>query len=141
MKRFIPVTFLAVLLITAQAHAVDSTWASAVNGSWNTAASWNPAGVPTAADDLTIPFAVTVSINNGGNGLANSLTITSGATINRSGGRVMTVTGGITVTPSGNVAISVPFTAASLTKTGSGTLTLNGVALSGAGQEVSGAVT
>ena len=82
---------------------MDRTWASAANGSWNTAANWNPAGVPTAADDLTIPFAVTVSINNGGNGLANSLTITSGVTINRGGGRLMTVTGGITVTPGGNV--------------------------------------
>jgi len=138
-KRCIPVTFLAVVLIAAQAHAVDRTWANAVNGSWNTAANWNPAGIPTAADDLTIPFAVTVSIDNGGNGLANSLTITSGATINRGGGRVMTVTGGITVTPSGNVTINVPFTAASLTKTGIGTLTLTGLALS-SGQEVSGAV-
>jgi hypothetical protein len=106
-----------VLLISVQAHAVDRTWANAVNGSWNTAANWNPAGVPTAADDLTIPFAVTVSINNGGNGLANSLTITSGAILNRGGTRVMTVTGGITDTPSGNVTINVPFTAASLTKT------------------------
>ena len=52
----------------------------------------------------------------------------------------MTVTGGITVTPSGNVTITVPFTAASLTKTGSGTLTLTAAALSGAGQEVTGAV-
>jgi len=143
-KRCIPVTFLAVLLITAQAHAVDRTWANPVDGSWNTAANWNPAGVPTAADDLTIPFAVTVSVNNGGNALANSLTITAGATINRPGGggntRVMTVTDGITVTPSGNGTINVPFTAASLTKTGSGTLTLPAIALSGAGQEVSGAV-
>ncbi|RPH69235.1 MAG: hypothetical protein EHM78_16040, partial [Myxococcaceae bacterium] len=143
MKRCIPVSFLAVLLITAQAHAVNRTWANPVNGPWNTAANWNPAGVPTAADDLTIPFAVTISVNNGGNALANSLTITAGAMINRPGAanpRVMTVTAGITVTPSGNVTINVPFTAASLTKTGSGVLTLTEQALSGAGQEVSGAV-
>jgi len=139
-RRLIPFALAVVLLIATRAHAVDRVWANAANGAWNTAANWNPAGVPTAADDLTIPFAVTVSINNGGNGLANSLTITSGATINRGGGRVMTVTGGITVTPSGNVTINVPFTAASLTKTGSGTLTLTGLSLSGAGAEVSGAV-
>jgi Peptidase family C25 len=143
LRRFVPIVFVAVLLIAGYARAVDRTWANPVNGSWNTAGNWNPAGVPTAADDLTIPFAVTVSVNNGGNALANSLTITSGATINRPGAgntRVMTVTNGITVTPSSNVTISVPFTAASLTKSGSGTLTLTAQALSGAGQEVTGAV-
>jgi len=131
------------MLIASAAQAVPRSWAAAANGSWNTAANWNPAGIPTAADDLTIPFAVTVSVNNGGNALANSLTISAGATVNRPGGgntRVLTVTNGISVTANANVAISIPFTAASLAKSGTGTLTLNGVALSGAGTEVSGNV-
>jgi hypothetical protein len=134
------VTTVAVLLAASQAHAVDRVWANAVNGSWNTAGNWNPAGVPTAADNLTIPFAVTVSINNGGNGLASSLTISAGATINRAGGRVMTVTDGIFVTSGSAVLINAPFTAASLTKAGAGTMTLNATALSGGGQEVSGTI-
>jgi len=137
-RRLIPLALVAAVLAAPQARAIARTW-TAGNGSWNTAGNWTPNGVPTAADDLTINTAVIVSINNGGNGLANSLTITAGVTINRAGGRVMTVTGGIAVNTSGNITITAPFTCASLTKDGSGTLTLMGAGLSSA-QEVSGAV-
>jgi len=141
-KRCIPITVVATLLVAPLAHAVPISW-NAGNGSWNVAANWLPAQVPTAGDDVTVNSAVTITINaagTGASGVANSLTITGGATIARTGARTLTVTGGITVNSAVNAAISVPFTCASLTKSGTSALTLNGAALSGGGQQVTGAV-
>ncbi len=45
-------------------------------GNWNTAASWTPAGVPTASDNVTIKNGHTITINT--NAVCNNLTIGEG---------------------------------------------------------------
>ena len=144
MRRLIPfAVLLTALAVAPRVHAATATWILAGNGSWNVAANWSTGAVPTAADDVVVNTAVTININasgTGASGVANSVTITAGATITRTAPRTLTVTNGISVNTTGAAAISVPFTAGSLTKAGSGTLTFNAAALSGAGQEVTGNV-
>ena len=138
MRRLIPsAVVLVVLAVAPTAQAVPKAWNGSVNIQWNNAANWTPAGIPTAADDVTIPIAGTVRVANVGaitaDAVANTVTITAAGavTVDRRNLRLLTVTNGITVNSSAAVAISVPFTAASLTQSGSGTTTLNGTALGG----------
>ena len=141
MRFWTSVAFLLAVLVAPRALAVPIRWSAVGNGAWNTAGNWSTGQVPTAADDVTVDTAVTITIANPANGAAGSLSISAAATIARANGRTLAVTNAITVSnPSGTANIQVPFTAASLTKGGAGTLALNGVALSGAGQEVTGAV-
>ncbi len=55
------------------------TWTGGTSSDWNTATNWNPNGVPTNADDVTIPTG-TVTLSNTGS--AKSLTVAAGATLN-----------------------------------------------------------
>ena len=84
-------------------------WTGAVSNAWSTAGNWNPAGVPTAADNVFIPAGVTAPLI-GAASSTNDLTVASGATIN---------TGSFTLTASGNVDIAGSIQ-------GSGTLAANG---------------
>ncbi len=143
MRRLIPFALLAVALAAPRAHAVAKTWNGSVNIQWNNGANWTPAGVPTAADDVTINVPGTVRISNNpiaADAVAASLTIGAAVTMNRGNGHILTVTNGINVNSTSDVLIQVPFTAASLSKSGTGNLTLNGAALSGTTPQVSGTV-
>jgi hypothetical protein len=131
-KRLIPFAFLAVALAAPRAHAVAKTWNGSVNIQWNVSNNWTPAGVPTATDDVTINVAGTVRISNNAvaaDAVAASLTIGAAVILDRRNGHILTVTNGITVNSPSDVSIQVPFTAASLSKSGAGNLTLNGTAL------------
>ena len=122
------------------AQAAPKAWNGSVNIQWNNPANWTPAGIPTAADDVTIAVAGTVRIANVGgvttDGVASSVTITANVTLERRNGRLLTVTNGITINSSSAVSINVPFTAASLTQSGSGTTNLTVTALSGTTPQV-----
>jgi len=55
------------------------SWTGALSTDWNTPGNWNPTGVPTNADDVTIPTG-TVTLSNTGS--AKSLTVAAGASLN-----------------------------------------------------------
>lgn len=86
-------TFAAFALLTLGANnaALAITWDLVGTGDWNTAANWDPDGLPTASD--------TVNVNNGGTAqigsegaVANHLYIDGGSTIAFSGGATTTFT-------------------------------------------------
>ena len=121
------------LLVSSPAWGIPISWVGG-DGRWNTASNWSPGQVPTATDDVTINSAVTVTVRTpGGNAVARSLTLGSGATIDRQNGLTLAVTQGIG-TSTGDATLDIPFTAGSISQTGTGTLT---IAQSGA---VSGSV-
>ena len=95
------------------------------NGRWNTNSNWSSGTVPTSNDDVTINAGVTVTVRTpGGNAVARTLTLGSGATVARQNGLTLAVGQGITVS-SGNATLNIPFTAGSISKSGSGTLTIS----------------
>ncbi|WP_372776780.1 HYR domain-containing protein, partial [Mangrovibacterium sp.] len=87
-------------------------------GDWNTAATWNPDGVPTSTTDIIIPNGYTVYINS--DAVCKNLTIELGGTLVFNSANTLTV--------SGNFTNNGTFTK------GSGTVVLNG-----AGSTISGA--
>jgi hypothetical protein len=54
-------SLVAVLLVTAAASAVGTTWTGTVNSDWNTAGNWN-ATLPVAGDTATIPAVTTPAV-------------------------------------------------------------------------------
>ncbi|MCX6249868.1 MAG: hypothetical protein NTX61_03855 [Bacteroidetes bacterium] len=80
---------------------VNREWTGAVNNQWNNPLNWNPAGVPTSIDLVTIPStaAVMPQISNSGMSI-NELHIGDGATI--------TILPGIHLTVNGNIVIDAP---------------------------------
>ncbi len=81
---------------------------SSGSGNWNTAGTWTPSGVPTAADNVTIANGHTVSIN--ATGVCNSLTIGQGASgvLQYTGGaaRTLTVNSDITINNGGSFIVN-----------------------------------
>ena len=75
LQKTIVLTSIAVLSIVSS-YAIPRTSAG---GNWNTAATWTPVGVPTAADNLTITGG-TVNVDVAANCL--NMTINAGATLN-----------------------------------------------------------
>ena len=78
MKKYTPIFLLALLLSYSEASAVARAWVGIGSGglgtNFNAAANWSPAGVPTAADALTI------SMTAGGiNAISLSASITVGS--------------------------------------------------------------
>src|SRR5688572_17592210 len=75
-KKVIFVTALLSLGVLINAFAVGRT--STGNGDWNTASTWNPSGVPTSADDITIAPGHAITIN--GISVCKSLVLADGGT-------------------------------------------------------------
>jgi hypothetical protein len=64
------------------------------DGLWNTAANWNPDGVPTSTNNVTLTAASSTTINVNTAGLANALTInSSNITLNIQSGQSLTASG------------------------------------------------
>jgi hypothetical protein len=84
------------LFITLNTYGVTRTWIGADGDNWNNIASWAPAGVPTAADDVVISgFYGTIVINtSSANTFVQSLNIINGSDVIFAGntsGRRMTI--------------------------------------------------
>ncbi len=94
------ISFLLLFLLSIiTAKAVTKT--SAGTGSWNTAGTWNPSGVPANGDDVIIAAGHIITIDANTNNLA-SLTISGTLTIgNNNTNRTVTVAGNVTITNSG----------------------------------------
>lgn len=103
MKRTI-LFLIPLLTLTYHSFAVNRTWVGASGGDFNTAGNWSPAGIPSAADNITI---------SSGNMVIN---MSASATINN-----------FTVTCTGGGARLLIF------NTNGNTLTVNGVTSVGAG--------
>ncbi len=111
------------MLLSTEVRAAAVNW-QAGSGAWNNGVNWSTGTVPTSNDDVTINSAVTVQVNNqGGNAVARTLTLGSGAALTRANGRTLAVGQGINVA-SGNATLNIPFTAGTLSNTGTGTLTV-----------------
>jgi autotransporter-associated beta strand protein len=78
------------LFAPQRTSAAAKTWVGTTTD-WGTASNWSSSGVPTSADDVTIPTSPTggnfPTISSGnGTVVVKSLTISSGATVNQTGG-------------------------------------------------------
>jgi hypothetical protein len=78
------------LLLSQQLFAQTKTWTGTVNTEWNNAANWNPSGIPTSTDNVSITTATNPPVISSGsvaaksvfiNAVGASLTINSGATL------------------------------------------------------------
>ncbi len=72
-------------LVISPAAPTARTWVGGTSTDWNTAANWNPVGVPGAGDDVTIPTGSTrqpfISTTSNTFALANNVSIQSGETL------------------------------------------------------------
>jgi autotransporter-associated beta strand protein len=130
--------FVPALFVTAL-HAQTVTWSVAGGGSWNTAASWNPAAVPTATDAVVFNHAPTAAatVTLGANQAVASLDFSANtsniATTLTGGGtnRTLVISGALTASGVGNLIVgsttsgqNVALTATTVTKRGTGNLEL-----------------
>lgn len=89
-----------------------STWVGGAAGSpssWNTAANWNPAGVPGTGANVTIPASVTYYpvLSTPASNAVQSITINSGATLTiNSGGSLITSAGPNSLAVNGSLIMS-----------------------------------
>lgn len=115
--------FIACLLLSG--FTASAVVKSSVNsGNWNTAATWSPAGVPSATDDVVILNGHSPIVNTY-TATCKSLTINQGGTINVTTGKKITVSSvsGIVVSGTfnidqGELVISNPNTNFTITATG-----------------------
>ena len=56
-------------------------WINGAGGSWNTKTNWDTQQVPTSSDDVSIDASGTYTVAVSSPGVANSLTISSGETV------------------------------------------------------------
>ncbi len=81
------------IVLTNSAYGVARV--SQVNGgNWNTAGTWNPAGIPTASDDLTISAGHTINVSSAA--VARNVTFNNGGTINFTANVTLNISGDIT---------------------------------------------
>lgn len=94
---------------TGSAVLYVKTWNGGSNN-WNTAANWNPTGVPTSSDCVVIANAAIQPIISGTNfyAFANRLTVNNSAVLRVNASNSLTVTEGVTVAataPVGNIIL------------------------------------
>ncbi|NCA86629.1 MAG: hypothetical protein EOM83_13850, partial [Clostridia bacterium] len=84
---FTTLAMVLMLLVSGTAFSQTKTWTGASSTAWNTATNWSPAGVPTAANNVTIPSAPANQplINGAITPVCNNLTVNAGATLTISG--------------------------------------------------------
>ena len=113
-----------VKLVVSAAAAGAKTWAGGASGSWNDDANWDPVGVPTHNDDVTIGAAAAISLSAS----AETATISTPAAVSISGTSPLYVASGVSVAQGGTLALDAPVRNASgtLAKTGAGTLVVSG---------------
>lgn len=98
MKSTLFSAFFVALLGLGDAFAVN--YVSLVNGgNWNTAATWSPNGIPTAADNVTISAGHTINISTA-NAFCNNLTFNN-STVNFTAAFTLAISGDITTNGSG----------------------------------------
>ncbi|MBE0638424.1 MAG: T9SS type A sorting domain-containing protein [Bacteroidales bacterium] len=115
MKKFF-ILLIPTMLLSATIANAQKTWTGATSTAWNTAGNWSPSGVPTAAQNVTIPVTANQPLISGTTTpVCNNLTVNAGATLTISGTTTanaqLNVAG--TATFNGNLSIG-----GSLTKTG-----------------------
>jgi autotransporter-associated beta strand protein len=132
---------IASLPLIAAVQAQTSTWKLSGGGTWNDAASWDPAAIPTAADNVVFNTSVDTPVTLGANQVAASLSASSAAAstnnanrITLTGGgtnRTLVVSGATTVGGTLNFVVgsttagqNVNLTTTSITKSGSSNLEL-----------------
>ena len=99
-------------------------WKNAANGTFNTAADWNPASTPGAADDAIIDAIGTYTVTSSQNTTVNSVDTISGATLAIAAGTTFQATNGGVNAGKITVADGATFAISSLDNVGS--VALNG---------------
>ncbi len=86
-------SILLLLCVTLISSAQVKTWIGPNNGSWGDMNNWSPTGVPNGSNDVIIPSGsvVIVDVNAG----ADSLTVQSGATLNKTTNNGLGISSGV----------------------------------------------
>ncbi|MCK9270588.1 MAG: T9SS type A sorting domain-containing protein, partial [Bacteroidales bacterium] len=84
---FTTLAMVLMLMLSGTAFSQPKTWTGASSTAWNTAGNWSPVGVPTAANNVTIPSAPANQplISGTSTPVCNNLTVNAGATLTISG--------------------------------------------------------
>lgn len=107
------------------AEGTAKTWTGASGTDWNTAANWDPAGVPTHNDAVTVANAATIAVS----APASVATISApAAAVSVAGDSPLYVAAGVDVAQGGTLTLGAPVRNAdgTVAKTGAGTLVVSG---------------
>ena len=107
------------------AEGAAKTWTGASGTDWNTAANWDPAGVPTHNDAVTVANAATIAVS----APASVATIIApAAAVSVAGDSPLYVAAGVDVAQGGTLTLGAPVRSAdgTVAKTGAGTLVVSG---------------
>lgn len=86
---------LTLFLVLVQTAVFSQKTYTGASGNWNIASNWNPSGVPTSTDDVTIPSGKTVTIDV--NAEAKSISVIGTGTLTVNNERTLTVKGSVIV--------------------------------------------
>ena len=114
-----------VKLVVSATPAGAKTWNGGASGSWNAAANWDPAGVPTHNDDVTVGAAAAITVSESS---AAATISTPAAAVSISGTSPLYVASGVSVAQGGTLALDAPVRNAdgTVAKTGAGNLVVSG---------------
>ena len=90
------------------APAAAKTWTGAISTDWSVAGNWNPAGVPTPSDDVTLPVGATRQPTLGTTGNMRDLTVQTGATLTLNGSFTINVFGDLDISGVVTLASGAP---------------------------------
>lgn len=116
----------SVSVTVTAASAGTCTWTGAKGTSWNDAANWEPAGVPTHNDVVVVSRAATISID--APAFAGTLDIATTDAVEIAGDASLYVADDVAVPKDGRAVLSTPIRRADgrIAKTGAGTLAVSG---------------
>jgi hypothetical protein len=127
----ISVVIMAILASNYTANA-QKNWVGGASGNpnnWNTAANWNPAGIPGTSDAVTIPGSATYYpiVSTAAVNSVRMITVNSGATLTiTAGGSVATTVGPASVSVNGTLSMSGGTLIAYQDVQGAGNITMSG---------------
>ncbi len=127
-------------LITVSASSCSNgLWIGTTNTDWNTSSNWCASVIPTAGIDVTIQALPNQPIIGAAGGLANSISILSGATLAITGSNSLAVSGDWTNNGTFTANTStVSFNGTSKTIAGSSSTTFNNLSITGSGSVTTG---
>jgi C1A family cysteine protease len=91
---------LCIKAYTAEPPPVTRNWTGSVNGNWNNANNWNPAGIPSSTENVIIPASTPYPLVISLQGYScHDMTILHNATVTIAPGKTITINGNLQINP------------------------------------------